>query len=245
MRLKNKVAIIIGSSRGLGLEIAKGYHNEGAKVVITYLNNRKLAKNAYEKYLFSDFYKVDMRSRVSLKSFFKKIKKKYNKIDILVINAGINRTADFVDQTDKEWDEVINTNLTGVFRCAQESLKYISKKGKIINIGSLSGEYGGPRTPSYAAAKMGVMALTHNLARFLAPREISVNCLSPGVIEGEFTSKTMAPKVKETALRLMLFKRFAKYSEMVGAAIFLASNDSNYITAQTISVNGGAHVRMR
>ena len=91
---------------------------------------------------------------------------------------------------------------------------------------------------------MGIMALTHNLARFLAKKKISVNCLSPGVIAGEFTEKTMASSVKQTALRLMLLKRFARYSEMVGAAV-LASQDSNYITAQTISVNGGAHVRMR
>ena len=140
---------------------------------------------------------------------------------------------------------MIETNLTGVFKSCQESIKHINNGGKIINVGSLSGEYGGPRTPSYAAAKMGIMALTHNLARFLAHRKISVNCLSPGVIAGEFTEKTMAKSVKRTALRLMLFKRFARYNEMVGAAIFLASDDANYLTAQTISVNGGAHVRMR
>jgi NAD(P)-dependent dehydrogenase (short-subunit alcohol dehydrogenase family) len=245
MRLKKKVAVVVGSSRGLGLEIAKGFKEEGAIVIITYLNNKKLAKKQFLKYRFSDCLKLDIRSRVSLKNFYRYIKKKYKKIDILVNNAGINHTADFNKQTDKEWDKVIETNLTGVFRSCQESLNYINKSGKIINIGSLSGEYGGPRTPSYAAAKMGIMALTHNLARFLAKKKISVNCLSPGVIAGEFTEKTMASSVKQTALRLMLFKRFARYSEMVGAAIFLASQDSNYITAQTISVNGGAHVRMR
>ena len=169
----------------------------------------------------------------------KKIKEKYKKIDILVNNAGINRTADFIDQTDDEWDSVIKTDLTGVFRNSQEALNLISDGGKIINIGSLSGEYGGPRTPSYAAAKMGIMALTHNLARFLADRNICVNCLSPGVIAGEFTEDTMSPEVKKTALKLMLLKRFAKYEEMVGAAIFLASDDSSYLTAQTISVMAG------
>ena len=114
----------------------------------------------------------------------------------------------------------METNLTGVFRACQELLGLISKGGKIINIGSLSGEYGGPRTPSYAAAKMGLMALTHNLARFVAEKEISVNCLSPGVIAGDFTEDTMAPEVKKIALKSMLLKRFAKYEEMVGAAIF-------------------------
>ncbi len=245
MRLKNKIAIIVGSSRGLGLSIAKGYKNEGAKVVITYLEKKEEALSVYQKEGFSDVFQLDIRCRESLVEFYEKIKEKYKKIDILVNNAGINRTADFIDQTDDEWDSVIETNLTGVFRNSQEALNLISDGGKIINIGSLSGEYGGPRTPSYAAAKMGIMALTHNLARFLADRNICVNCLSPGVIAGEFTEDTMSPDVKKTALKLMLLKRFAKYEEMVGAAIFLASDDSNYLTAQTISVNGGAHVRMR
>ena len=245
MRLKNKIAIIVGSSRGLGLSIAKGYKNEGAKVVITYLEKKEEALSVYQKEGFSDVFQLDIRCRESLIEFYEKIKEKYKKIDILVNNAGINRTADFIDQTDDEWDSVIETNLTGVFRNSQEALNLISDGGKIINIGSLSGEYGGPRTPSYAAAKMGIMALTHNLARFLADRNICVNCLSPGVIAGEFTEDTMSPDVKKTALKLMLLKRFAKYEEMVGAAIFLASDDSSYLTAQTISVNGGAHVRMR
>ena len=245
MRLKNKIAIIVGSSRGLGLSIAKGYKNEGAKVVITYLEKKEEALSVYQKEGFSDVFQLDIRCRESLVEFYEKIKEKYKKIDILVNNAGINRTADFIDQTDDEWDSVIETNLTGVFRNSQEALHLISDGGKIINIGSLSGEYGGPRTPSYAAAKMGIMALTHNLARFLADRNICVNCLSPGVIAGEFTEDSMSPEVKKTALKLMLLKRFAKYEEMVGAAIFLASDDSSYLTAQTISVNGGAHVRMR
>ena len=245
MRLKNKIAIIVGSSRGLGLSIAKGYKNEGARVVITYLEKKEEALSVYQKEGFSDVFQLDIRCRESLVEFYEKIKEKYKKIDILVNNAGINRTADFIDQTDDEWDSVIETNLTGVFRNSQEALNLISDGGKIINIGSLSGEYGGPRTPSYAAAKMGIMALTHNLARFLADRNICVNCLSPGVIAGEFTEDSMSPEVKKTALKLMLLKRFAKYEEMVGAAIFLASDDSGYLTAQTISVNGGAHVRMR
>ncbi len=245
MRLKNKIAVVIGSSRGLGLSIAKGYKAEGARVIITYLQKKEEATARYKEENFEDLYNVDIRSRYSLQKFYSFLEAKYKTIDILVNNAGINKTADFIDQTDEEWDSVLETNLTGVFRACQELLGLISKGGKIINIGSLSGEYGGPRTPSYAAAKMGLMALTHNLARFVAEKEISVNCLSPGVIAGDFTEDTMAPEVKKIALKSMLLKRFAKYDEMVGAAILLASNDASYITAQTISVNGGAHVRMR
>jgi len=243
MRLKDKVCIVTGSSRGIGESIAKGYAQEGAKVVITYVNNKKEAEEVATTTNSELVLQLDVKDRENIKQAFKQVANHYGHVDVLVNNAGVNRTADFDKQTDEEWDEVIDVDLTGVFRCCQEILPYIQDFGKIINVGSLSGEYGGPRTPSYAAAKMGVMALTHCLARFLGPRNICVNCLSPGVVAGEFTEQTMSPDVKETALSLMLIKRFARYEEMVGAAIFLASEESSYVTAQTISVNGGAWVR--
>jgi len=186
---------------------------------------------------------LDVRDRLKIRQVFKEVANSCGAINVLVNNAGINRPADFDKQTDEEWDEVIDVDLSGVFRCCQEVLPYIVDNGRIINIGSLSGEYGGPRTPSYAVAKMGIMALTHNLARFLGERGICVNCLSPGVIANEFTEKTMAPDIKELVLFLSPLKRFAKVGEMVGAAIFLASDESSYLTAQTLSVNGGVWVR--
>ena len=243
MRLKDKVCVITGSSRGIGEAIARGYASEGAKVVVTYVANQNEADKVAQEIGSDLVLQLDVRSRESIKNAFKAVEDKYGKIDVLVNNAGINRTADFDKQTDEEWDEVIDVDLTGVFRCCQEVLPFIPDFGRIINVGSLSGEYGGPRTPSYAAAKMAVMALTHCLARFLGPRNICVNCLSPGVIAGEFTEQTMSQDVKETALSLMLLKRFARYEEMVGAAIFMASEESSYLTAQTISINGGAWVR--
>ncbi len=243
MRLKNKVAIITGSSRGLGAAMAIRFAKEGATVVITYNSNKEEALKVAQDSNSEIVLKLDVRDRNSIKNAFRKVYKKYGKIDILVNNAGINRPADFDKQTEEEWNEVIDVNLTGVFRCCQEILPYISEGGKIINIGSLSGEYGGPRTPSYAVAKAGLMALTHNLARFLGKKNICVNTLSPGVIENEFTAKTMAPSVRETAMSLLLLKRFASYGDIVGVAVFLASDEASYITAQTISVNGGAWVR--
>jgi len=240
MKLKNKICIITGSSSGIGEAIARGYAKEGAKVIITYNTQKEKAHKIAQEIGSELVLHLDVRSRESIKDAFKKIVKKYDHIDVLVNNAGINKTADFDKQTDEEWDEVIDINLTGPFRCSQEVLPYIRDYGRIINIGSLSGEYGGPRTPSYAVAKMGLMSLTHNLARFLGERNICVNTLSPGVIGNEFTEKTMSPEVKETAFSLMLIKRFAKLDEMVGGAIFLASDDSSYMTAQTLSINGGA-----
>ena len=244
MRLKDKVCVITGSAQGIGEAIAHGYASEGAKVVITDLIEQQEKAQQVGKEIKSELVlELDVRDRISIRGAFKKIAEHYGHINVLVNNAGINRTADFDKQTDEEWNEVIDVDLTGVFRCCQEVLPYITDYGRIINIGSLSGELGGPRTPSYACAKMGVMALTHNLARFLGPRGICVNTLSPGVIANEFTEKTMAKDVKEQMLSFVLLKRFAKVEEMVGAAIFLASDGSSFVTAQTISVNGGAWVR--
>ena len=243
MRLKNKIALVTGSSSGIGESIARAFAREGAKVVVTYNTKRTEAETIASEINAELCLKLDVRDRAIIRSCFEAVADKYGHIDVLVNNAGVNRTADFDKQTDEEWNEVIDVNLTGVFRCCQEVLPYIIDYGRIINIGSLSGEYGGPRTPSYACAKMGIMALTHNVARFLGPRNICVNTLSPGVIGNKFTELTMSPEVKENALRLMLIKRFASSDEMTGAAVYLASDESSYLTAQTISINGGAWVR--
>ena len=139
---------------------------------------------------------------------------------------------------DVQTDSVIDVNLKGVFICCQEVLKFISDGGRIINIGSLSGEYGGPRTPSYAAAKAGVMALTHCLARFVGHRKITVNCVSPGVIESELTKKTMPLWLKDKIMPLILLGRLGKAEEVASVVAFLASDEASYITAQVISVMG-------
>ena len=242
MRLDGKVCVITGSSRGLGEAFARGFAGEGATVVVTYSEQAAAAETVAAEIGSDLVVQFDQRDRTSIQEAFAQVGTRYGRIDVLVNNAGINRTADFDKQTDAEWDEVIDVNLTGVFRSCQEVLPYISDNGRIINIGSLSGQYGGPRTPSYAAAKGGLMQLTYNVARFLAGRGVCVNTLSPGVIGGDLTEKTMSNDVKDTALSLMLLKRFASYDEMVGGAIFLASDESSYMTAQTLSINGGAWV---
>lgn len=243
MRLENKVAIITGSSTGIGKAISIKFSNEGAKVVITYNTNKEKAERI-AKELHSDLcLKLDVTDRNSIKSAFREANSEYGGIDILINNAGINFPADFDRQTEEEWNKVINVNLSGVFRCCQEILPYIKDNGRIINIGSLSGEYGGPRTPSYACSKMGLTALTHNLARFLGNRNICVNTLSPGVIESDLTEKTMSQRVHNIVDSLLLIKRYGNHDDIANAAVFLASDESSYITAQTISVNGGAWVR--
>jgi len=242
MRLKNKVCVITGSSRGIGKKIAESFYAEGAKVIITYNKNKLEAKKLSKKFK-SSFYKLDVSKKKQVVKVFSLIKKKFKKIDVLVNNAGVNKTNDFDKLSEKDWDLVLNVNLKGVFFCSQEVLKSMPNGGKIINIGSLSGEYGGPRTPSYAAAKAGVMSLTHCLARFVGKRKINVNCISPGVIDNDFTDKTMSKNVKGIVKNLLLIPRLGKLSDLTGAAVFLASRESDYVTGQTISINGGAWVR--
>lgn len=242
MKLKNRVCLITGSSRGIGASIAQAYAEEGAKVVITYRNDKQAALQVAEITGSELVLKLDVCDKISIAKAFREVSEHYGRVDVLVNNAGVNRTNDFDQQTEEEWDFVLNVNLKGVFLCCQEVLKYMPDGGRVINIGSISGEYGGPRTPSYAAAKMGVMSLTHCLARFVGSRNICVNCLSPGVIANDFAAKTVSKGVQGTLNELLLLKRMGTYSDLNGAAIFLASEDSSYMTAQTLSINGGAWV---
>jgi 3-oxoacyl-[acyl-carrier protein] reductase len=242
MRLKDKVCVVTGSSRGLGRAIAEGFAREGGKVAITYEARQDEARAVAARIGTDMVFQLDVRKRDSIHAVFEAVHRTHGRIDVLVNNAGVNKTNDFDKLSEADWDLVLDVDLKGVFLCCQEVLPFMPDGGKIINIGSLSGEYGGPRTPSYAAAKAGVMALTHCLARFVGPRNICVNCLSPGPIENEFTAKTMSGGVRGLLDHLLLLKRFGTVDDMVGPAILLASDEANFLTAQTIAVNGGAWV---
>ncbi len=240
LRLKDKVALITGSSRGIGEYIARAYAREGAKVIITYNKNKESAEKIAKEIDAPLCLHLDVKDSSSIKKAYEEVVEKVGKINILVCNAGINITNDYDKLEEADFQEVIDVDLTGVWRCTKEVLPFISDSGRIITIGSLSGEYGGPRTPSYAAAKAGVEALTQCLARYVAHRKITVNCLSPGVIASDLTEESMSQGVKDVVNSLVLLKRFGKYSELEEPAIFLASDGSSYMTAQTLSINGGA-----
>jgi 3-oxoacyl-[acyl-carrier protein] reductase len=244
MRLDNKIAVVTGSSRGIGATIARAYAREGATVVITYRNALDEAQAVAAETGSELVLPLDVVDRASVRSVMQRTAERYGRVDVLVNNAGINVTGDFDQISDEDWDAVVDTDLKGVFLCCQEALPVLADNGRVINVGSLSGEYGGPRTPSYAAAKAGVMALTHCMARFVAPRGITVNTLSPGVIASDLTDSTMPAFLKERILPLILVERLGRYDEIEEAAVFLASQESGYVTAQTVSVNGGAWVRL-
>ena len=239
-RLKGKVALITGASRGIGRAIAIEFAKEGASVIINYLSNKHLAEKLAEK-LTNDYkvkaiaVKFDVRERKEILRAKEKVKKEFGKLDVLVNNAGINKPNDFDKISEEEWDEVLGVNLKGAFLVTQTFADIISDGGSIINISSVSGQYGGPRTTHYAVSKAGLIALTHNMAIFFSKRNIRVNCIAPGLIESEMAKAAKGLGVEDR----ILLKRLGSASEVAKVAVFLASEEASYITGQTLNVNGG------
>lgn len=246
MLLENKICLITGSSRGFGEKIAETMAREGGVVVVAFLEGdekeKENARKVAEKVGAELIIPIDIRKRTSVRSAIGIIVEKYGRVDVLVNNAGINRTADFDKQSDEDWTDVLETNLKGTFICSQETLPYIPDGGRVINIGSVSGQYGGPRTPSYACAKAGIMALTHNMARFAGKRNITVNCVSPGMISSEMLTKTMSPEMQQKLLQDVPLKRYGTMEEVAETVTFVASEGAGYISGQTLGVNGGLWV---
>ena len=245
MKLEGKVALITGSSRGIGEAIAKEFSNEGASVIITYKKNKSLAEELNQKLKNSMIIQLDISNRQNIRNAIQNILKKHERIDILVNNAGINKPTDFEDVTDKDWDEILNTNLKGSFMISQEIFSIMKKQnyGRIINISSISGQYGGPRTVHYAVSKAGLITLGHCLARFGAPYNITCNNIAPGIISTEMTKDEIANVNSSEIFKKILLNRPGTTDELTGIAVFLASDDSSYITGQTINVDGGHLLR--
>ena len=240
----NKVVIVTGSAQGMGKAVSKKFGEYGAKIVINdvNINNLKLTKNEFVK---SGFNVIALAGDVTKSSDVKNIVNQtidhYGRVDILVNNAGINKPTDFEDVTDKDWDEILNTNLKGSFMISQEIFSIMKKQnyGRIINISSISGQYGGPRTVHYAVSKAGLITLGHCLARFGAPYNITCNNIAPGIISTEMSDNIMSSELGRKMIDNTLLKRPGTTDELTGIAVFLASEDSSYITGQTINVDGG------
>src|SRR3989344_9211263 len=195
MKLSGKIALVTGSSRGIGKAISEAFLEEGASVIVTYHKNAKMAKNVIRGYKNSLVIKLDISNKKSIKNAIKQIMKKYGRIDILVNNAGINKPTDFENVTEKDWDKILNTNLKGTFMLSQMIFPIMKKQkyGRIINMSSVSGQYGGPRTVHYAVSKAGLISLGQCLARFGAPYNITVNNVAPGIISTEMIKKERIP----------------------------------------------------
>ncbi len=246
MRLKNKVALITGSSRGVGRAVALAFAKEGAKVVVNYSSSEKAAMEVVEKIkeMGSDAIavKADVAKKSDVEALVNAGIEKFGRIDILVNNAGFTRPALLINMTEEQWDAVVDIHMKGTFLCSQAVAKHMIEQnsGKIINVSSVAGVVGTVGQVNYSAAKGGIISMTKSIARELARYNICCNVVSLGIVETEMTEKIRTDeKLREIYLNRILLKRFARPDDITPAFVFLASDESNYITGQLFCVDGG------
>ena len=244
MLLENQVAIVTGGTKGIGKAICLLFAEQGAKVVANFSTDAEAAENlnkeAQSRGLSLDLYKADVTKSDQVKAMVEETFSQYGKIDILVNNVGLVRDNFLMMMSDEDWESLLRANLTSLFYCSRIVIRKMipQRKGKIINISSISGMMGTPGQANYAATKGGMISFTKSLARELGSFNIHVNAVAPGLIESEVVSKMPKEKV-ETIIKSSSLGRVGKPEEVAQAVLFLASEHSNYITGQTIVVDGG------
>jgi 3-oxoacyl-[acyl-carrier protein] reductase len=244
--LAGKNAVVTGGSRGIGRAITIGLAEAGADVVLTYRSQRDDANDAVgeiEKLGRRALaLQMDVTDRASVEAAAKDARA-FADISILVNSAGVNKPTDFDQVTDEDWDSILDTNLKGPFVCAQTFLPLLKEAGggAIVHIGSVSGQYGGPRTAHYAASKAGLISLAQVIARFGAKDNVRSNTVAAGLIASEMAAAGMAAASVQKAAETIVLKRMGHPREVADAVVFLASDAASYITAQTLNVNGGLY----
>ncbi|MBT2691412.1 3-oxoacyl-[acyl-carrier-protein] reductase [Bacillus sp. ISL-55] len=244
MRLEGKVALVTGASRGIGREIALELAREGASVAVNYAGSEAKALEVVDeiKAMGRDAFAIqaDVSNSESVTDMAKETIERFGKIDILVNNAGITKDNLLMRMKESEWDDVININLKGVFLCTKAVTRQMMKQrsGRIINISSIVGVSGNPGQANYVAAKSGVIGLTKTTAKELSTRGITVNAIAPGFITTDMTDK-LNEDVKTEMLKQIPLARFGEPKDIARTVIFLASEDSAYMTGQTLHVDGG------
>ena len=247
MNLQGKVALVTGGSRGIGKAICLALAQAGAATALTYREQHQAAQEVVghiqSKGGRAMVFQMDVRDRSSVHECILTLEATWGGLDILVNNAGINKPTDFDQITEADWDEILMVNLKGPFICMQEALPVLRRRGggSIINIGSVSGQYGGPRTAHYAASKAGLISLGQVVARFGARDNIRCNTVAAGLIASEMAAAGMQVEAVKKAAENILLGRLGTPEEVAQVVVFLASDASNYITAQTINVNGGLY----
>ncbi len=247
MKLDGKTALVTGGSRGIGRAIALKLAKEGANVAVDYAGSEALANEVVEeiKQLGKDAIAIqcDVSNGDSVAEMIKETIAHFGSLDILVNNAGITRDNLLMRMKESEWDDVINTNLKGVFHCTKAVSRQMMKqrKGRIINITSIVGVTGNPGQANYVAAKAGVIGLTKTTAKELAQRNITVNAVAPGFITTDMTDN-LPEDVKNAMLSQIPLAKFGEPDDIANAVVFLASDESGYITGQTIHIDGGMYM---
>ncbi|MCP3761960.1 3-oxoacyl-[acyl-carrier-protein] reductase [Domibacillus sp. A3M-37] len=244
MNLEGKTALVTGASRGIGKAIALELARHGADVAVNYAGNEQKAKEVANEIQAmgrrSFIVQCDISDSDAVQAMVKETVAQFGRLDILVNNAGITRDNLIMRMKDQEWDDVINTNLKGVFLCTKAVTRQMMKQrsGRIINISSVVGRIGNAGQANYTAAKAGVIGLTKASARELAARGITVNAIAPGFIATDMTDKLSA-EAKEQLIGQIPLGTLGDTADIAAAAAFLASDGAKYITGQVLGVDGG------
>lgn len=242
-----KSALVTGASRGIGRSIAIQLAEEGYKVAVNYAGNKEKADAVVEEIKAKGVEAFAIQANVAngdeVKAMIKEVVSQFGSVDVLVNNAGITRDNLLMRMKEQEWDDVIDTNLKGVFNCIQKVTPQMlrQKSGSIINLSSVVGAVGNPGQANYVATKAGVIGLTKSAARELASRNITVNAVAPGFIVSDMTD-ALSEELKAQMLEQIPLDKFGEDSDIANTVAFLASEKAKYITGQTIHVNGGMYM---
>ena len=243
MKLKDKVAIVTGGARGIGKAISTAFAREGASLAICDVNSDVLAATKDElealgRSVITGL--VDVTKSDQVDGFVQKTLDKFKKIDILVNNAGITKDSLLVRMSEADWDAVLAVNLKGAFNCTKAVSKIMMKQrdGRIVNMASIIGIMGNAGQANYAASKGGLIAFTKTVAKELASRNVRANAIAPGFIQTDMTAK-LSDEVKTEMLKYVPLAKFGTVEDVAGLALFLAGDDSAYITGQVVQVDGG------
>jgi 3-oxoacyl-[acyl-carrier protein] reductase len=246
MRLKDKVALVTGSSRGVGRAVALRFAKEGARIVVNYTSNEKAANEVVDaaKSMGSKAIavKADVAQKAEAENLVQSGIDTFGRLDILVNNAGFTRPAMMIKMTEEQWDQVVDIHLKGAFLCSQAAGRQMKEQngGRIINVMSVAGLVGTVGQINYSAAKGGILSMTKSIARELARYNICANVISLGIVATDMTEKIRSDeKLKEIYMNRILLKRFAEADDISPAFVFLASDESSYITGQLLCVDGG------
>lgn len=239
-----KNALVTGASRGIGRSIAIQLAEEGYNVAVNFAGNREKAEAVVEEIKAKGVESFAIQANVAngdeVKAMIKEVVSQFGTVDVLVNNAGITRDNLLMRMKESEWDDVIDTNLKGVFNCIQKVTPQMlrQRSGSIINLSSVVGAVGNPGQANYVATKAGVIGLTKSAAKELASRNITVNAVAPGFIVSDMTD-ALTDDLKDQMLQQIPLSRFGEDTDIANTVAFLASDKAKYITGQTLHVNGG------
>lgn len=245
--LSGRAALVTGGGRGIGRAISLRLAGAGAAVAVGYLSNAEeagiVARLIAERGGKAITVKMAVTDRTEIAAALERTQAELGPLRVLVNNAGINKPTDFDQVTDADWDTILAVNLKGPFIVSQMALPLIAASGggAIVHIGSVSGQYGGPRTAHYAASKAGLISLAQVIARFGAAKGVRSNVVAAGLIQSDMAAAGLAAPAVQAAADTIVMKRLGTTAEVADAVAFLASDAAAYITAQTLNVNGGLY----